>query len=83
MLLSATMLGYTVMDLDENFLQRFTHPAVQFVLMVLAASGLYDVDIRAGRFDLLGVLSSAAVMTVILQIMKRTVARRQAKRSVT
>jgi len=67
---AAIAAGYTVADLDTEFLDQATNPEWQAVIIAFVAAGFFNFEIAHWRRNIIEILTITTVVTGALQLLR-------------
>jgi phosphoglycerol transferase MdoB-like AlkP superfamily enzyme len=68
--LAAIFAGYTVVDLDPKFLDKFTKIEIQICILFILSAGFFDFKISQWKNTIIQITILTIILTFILQILR-------------
>ncbi len=68
--LAAIFCGYTVIDLNFDFLHNFTKIEYQICIIFILSAGFFDFKIKKWKNTIVEIILLTFVLTIILQILR-------------
>jgi phosphoglycerol transferase MdoB-like AlkP superfamily enzyme len=68
--LAAIFAGYTVVDLDPKFLDKFTKIEIQTCILFILSAGFFDFKISQWKNTIIQITILTIILTFILQILR-------------
>jgi hypothetical protein len=67
---AATFAGYTVVDLDQNFLNKFTQINYQFLIILTLTASFFNFNFRNWKENLFEIMTISILTTSMLQLLR-------------
>ena len=67
MMTGAVFAGWTINHFNEDFLNEFTKPHFQFLILLFVAMGIHEFNLKSFKFMII----DALIFTIILNIIKK------------